>query len=496
MSNWKEIATAQQHLDASLIKTFNYNQIFRQFCHMKAPYTLLRVTAVLTAKDDGSQALGRYQDGKVIPMEPYLRDPGKHKTLDDNYVKDWIQLANYQLLQSGANFGLDLQNLVYVLEKNTLLNTVDCSGPGAAQGPAVASFITDRVNDATPGNPYHNSVILLYRWGADPNNPAGQSCSSVDSPCLLLNQYQQTPFIVDGQTKPLVNNQLTHEFGHFMGLDHTFPNIANDLMGIADLGGNNPLCLALIDANLPNMPGITHADLVKAEQNARDIIKAWPYSYDQDDCGDTGVIPDEYAIGDTPIDLGTGFPLIFGHPACSGTWQIPVALHADDSASVAVNDTVRTNVMSYWICGAAAQRFSTDQVKRMEWVLQNIRSKLISRTVMVDESCAPPFNEWLPRTVLQLPDHWSLPNPEPDWQLIVNALPAKLKANRKLVEEIQLITNTVPAYRPWEQARLEEHLRTLAKAGQLTKLVPATSPLAQRCQARQIYRAVREVVPA
>ena len=185
---------------------------------------------------------------------------------------------------------------------------MDC---GAAQGPAVAQFIADRATDSSPQNPYHNSVILLYRWGANPKDPAGQSCSGVDSQYLLLNPYRETPIVIDGEPMALSDNQLSHEFGHFMGLDHPFPGVADTLAGIANLSDvdghtRNPLCLPLIEANLPRMPGVTASELAQAKQIALDAIKAWVYAYDQDKFGrpDPPKIPDEYAITDTPIDLG------------------------------------------------------------------------------------------------------------------------------------------------------------------------------------------------
>jgi hypothetical protein len=478
VNNWTRTFERQVAYDKKLLHTHDYRRIFAQLCRCGRPYRLLRVTVVLTAKDDGSQSLGVQSDGKVTPAEPYLRNPAKHKNADDNYIKDWIQLANQQLLLSGASFGLDVEKICYVLEKSTLLNTVDCSGVGASQAAAVANFIESRANDPSPENPYRDSVILLYRWGADPNQPAGQSCSGVDSRFLLLNRYRETPIIVDGQPMGLGDNQLSHEFGHFMGLDHPFAgDLAIGLADLANLNGRNPLCLPLTDANLVQMTGVQPSDLVQARQDAAKIIKDWPYNYDQDIFGrdDPPPIPADYGVKDTPVDLGVGFPLLFGHTACSGSWQIPVQLHGGNDAQIAVDDKIRGNVMSYWICDPVGQKYSADQVKRMEWVLQNVRSSLIGRTVMIEEICKPNIHEELYRVLPHLPDHWTLPNPEPDWKRIVEALPSDLRRNRRLVDEIRLITNLAPAYRPWQPASLEKHLKALAKSGRLEHLPSANS---------------------
>lgn len=306
------------NIDKQIAKVYDLGIFYKLFCDK--PYTLLKVTALLTAKDDGSQALGIIENGKVIPKAPYLRNPSKNKNIDDNYVKDWIQLANYQLLRSGASFGLDIENLNYVLEKNTLLNTIECNSP-TTQQKAVKDFITQKASVNSVSNPYYNSVILLFRWGSNPSVPAGQSCSGVDSQYILSNRYDELPITLDGELVGLTNNQITHEFGHFMGLDHPFINIANDMAGIADLGGRNPQGLPLLEENLPHMPGVAKADLINAKQSAIALIKDWGYNYDQDVFGhpDPPNIPDDYGIKDTPVDFGVGFPLIFGYKACSGS---------------------------------------------------------------------------------------------------------------------------------------------------------------------------------
>ena len=407
-----------------------------------------------------------------------MRNPSKHKTLDDNYIKDWIQLANLQLFTSGARFGLDVEKINYVLVKNTFLNTLECD---ATTG--LAEWVADRMKDPAPDNPYRDSVILLYRWGSDPNKPTGQSCSGVDSPLLLLNRYREDPMMYDGQAYGLGgDDQLTHEFGHFMGLEHTFPNVALDLANLADLDGRNPLNLSLIEPNLPKMPGVTKDDLKEAKQKAISLIGDWKYDFDQDDFGRDvdPKIPNDYAITDTPIDLLLGLPLIFGYNACSGFEDISIKIDDGRQLTFPMNETVRGNIMSYWACNPSGQFFSNDQVARMGYVLKTYRSNLIGRTVTVNLSCGllPPLKTYIPLDPLKARvPFWETPF----WETI----PVQAKRDPHLVEELKFIDNTVPAYKPWDPQQLQIHLRTLERSGRLAHIQSATSEVIERFEKRQ-----------
>ncbi|MDO9323970.1 MAG: hypothetical protein Q7T80_03325 [Methanoregula sp.] len=459
--------------------------VFKLICDKPAilkSYKLLRVTAVLGANDDGSHALGKIENGKVIPAEPFLRNPLKHSSINDNYVKDWISLANLQLIRSGASFGLDLENITYVLEKNTLMNTLEC-GSSEEQGKAVKDLIEQKANDSPENNPYHNSVILLFRWGADPNSPALQACcSGVKSQFILLNRYDENPIMIDGELVWPANNQLTHEFGHFMGLVHPFINISNDMAGISDLAGRNPDALPLLEENLPHMPGVTTQDLAKAKKDAKKLIKDWVWSFDQDNFCDPPLIPDGYEVTDTPIDLGGGFPLIFGHKACSGSFIQSVELHDGTTTNMETNDTVRKNVMSYWRCNPAEQIFSADQVKRMEWVLENLRSNLINRVIFIihmPKLCKKMIKKGSYKELyedLQKYVHIPITGPEPwpDWKRVINILKLDEIKDKKLIDEIKIITHTIPPYIPWSQPQFEIHLNNLEKSGMIETIQPAT----------------------
>lgn len=379
---------------------------------MSKVYKLLHVTAVLTAKDDGTQALGIIKNGKVFPVEPYLRNPNKHKNPDNNYIKDWIRLANLQLLYSGAYFGLDVDNISYVFVCNTELHERECDEEDKT--------IYSRTTQFFENSDYRNTVIILFRWGKNPSRIAGQACSGLDSSYILMPGYyrdqyrdqpiyQDDPIYLDGQLV-FGNNHLSHELGHFMGLAHPFSgDLANKIAELANRG--NPKKYPLLKDNLAYMDGVTEQDLETRKQQMLNYINTWPFSLDQDCFGDReNGIPDEYSINDTPVDLSLGLPLLYGNIASRGSYDYTFKRYPSDKLKeiknatgeliwwepkegaektvedrVSVNDVVRRNIMNYWDWNPECKRFSADQVRRMHYVLNNQRSNLISRTIPADE---------------------------------------------------------------------------------------------------------------
>ncbi|MEI7434788.1 MAG: hypothetical protein WCJ93_11110 [Methanomicrobiales archaeon] len=342
---------------------------------------LLKVTVILTSKKDGSQPLYEIVNGKVIPKTPYLRSLTRHPTLDDNFIKDWINLANRQLESAGCNFGLDNQDIRYVFENNDAMNTLD--GGKEADNDAIRKEIQKRVDDPTNKDFYHR-VVLLYRWGGGkyPDSPAGQSYTALDSPLIILNPYRQSPIISDGENYGLGDSQLTHEFGHFMSLNHTFASFAGSLAEMAELKDKtgikrNPLYLPLLKSNLNKMNGVTEAELLATKMKAEQLLgQKYLNEFDGD----------SYDVTDTPIDLWLGFPLIWGYNACSTDKFVQVDAK-DGKAWIPINRDVRNNIMSYWTCFPLDQFFSPQQVMRMEKHLENNRSQLKSngRTIAILE---------------------------------------------------------------------------------------------------------------
>jgi hypothetical protein len=121
-------------------------------------------------------------------------------------------------------------------------------------------------------------------------------------------------------------------------------------------------------------------------------------------------------VDDTPADLGPALPLLYGSPACAGltsyvfnrydqAWLDPVfdtsgkvvigwrprqgAEEHQYQESILIDERVRHNVMSYWLCDPSSQRFSVDQVRRMHFVLTERRQNLIGRTIKLYEDFAP-----------------------------------------------------------------------------------------------------------
>jgi hypothetical protein len=365
---------------------------------------MLRVTAVLMADDDGGRATGVLkQGGTVIPQEGLLRNAAVHSKLSANYIDDWISLANKQLWVSGADFLLDRSNVRYVLAKNTAANSYVC---GDSTQP-VLDLIASR-QKAKGDNPWKDSLLMIFPWGGG-EKPEGQGCADVASPFLKMaakyHDVYKEPRFVDGKPVP-GNNLLTHELGHFLGLSHNFPeDLQAALVGLAFDPILNPNGVTLTEANVSQFNGLTKADVAPIRAKAKKFIATWVYALDQD-FGYTlpGNPPGAPALTDTPINLGMGLPAVMGHTVGTGNhlyelerfgamtgnagspFGTPIGDGNPFNETVPLNQDVRLNAMGYWYSNVLGQKFSKQQVARMEFVVGTKCAAMIDRTSTITAS--------------------------------------------------------------------------------------------------------------
>ncbi|UCE17577.1 MAG: hypothetical protein JSV84_11900 [Gemmatimonadota bacterium] len=300
------------------------------------------------------------------------------------------------------------------------------------------------------------------------------------------------------------NNHLTHEFGHFMGLVHPFPELIIKLMELA--GKGNSKNLPLTPANLPEMEGVTEQDVELRKQQALDYIATWPFSLEQDNCGrpDAG-IPDDYSIMDTPIDMGFGLPLVHGQLACQDSfnytftryhwtdlqeikdsngkviwWEPKPGAAPKINENVSLNDIVRRNTMSYWQCNPEGLRFSPDQVKRMNFVLEHLRPNLVSRVVQVNRF----VHCWMVRLPLLMKRFI------PPWEPVVRALLFPLEIILRVLlprswQALVVVNRVVRGYQSWDPDNLSKYLVHLKRSGVLREPQSATTEVLNRSLAER-----------
>ena len=336
---------------------------------------VFRTTAILCADDDGGRALGELKNGVVSPTAPNLASPGGR-----NYIQDWIDLANDQLAISGARFRVG--NPKYLLVKNTALNSVYCGNSSAADAYA---------KQPQNKNLFDNTLVLIFRWGpGDSDHPNLQGCGDIGTPYISMPTYDFNGDNRDGH-RVYGNNLFTHELGHYMGLVHTMPSAEQIFWNYVGDINKNPKRLPYAPQYLSQMVGVTAEDMATAKAQALQDFALWgPWSLDQD----------QENVHDTPVDLGTGLPMIMGDLACSGdhTYQlkrypsndIDPVYDSDGKLSgfklkpgvpesdqyletVTTNEAVRLNIMSYWRCDPECMIFSSDQVAVMNSMLDDPR---------------------------------------------------------------------------------------------------------------------------
>jgi hypothetical protein len=454
-----KLVDAWGDIEKTIQQLYSPGQILSRLNHLKN-YRLLRVTAVLTALEDGSCAMGVEREGKIYAAEPVLRNPYKHKTPEEDWIKDWIHICNLQLLFSGADFGLDLGGLTYVLAnavEDEFLSRRGCNDPDTTDHEKTIQWLEEKAQDPAPDNPFRDHIILLYRWGTDPHTPVGNGCTNYQSPYMLLCRYPalftQDRFI-DGRL--IVGDcHFSHEFGHFLGIGHTQPDMAGQIGNLATQG--NPFRLPFTKENLPSMENVTEQDVEARRVQMRDIIKNFVNRFDQDNgVPKNGPIPAQYAIKDTPVDLGLGVPLLHGDLAGEGTHAYSFEMHNGSQLNVTVDDTTRGNIMGYWHWNPLEKKYSPQQVGRMKYVLENLRPQVIGETIslpgggigswfvygvpLIAKKIFPAGG--LLQQIALLP-----------WTIVMKTI------GRRQWQEAQAVTQALSAYRPWNAGDLRKYLK-------------------------------------
>lgn len=343
---------------------------------------LLAVTIVITMEDDrpdGSNPMRTHmgwQDSSRIFLREYLRNPVIHTDPDhtkDNYILDWMKLANEQLFRSGAGFGLDLQNIIYRVVKDTTLNRWICRGGGGYDlVENILKDLAERDDEQNPSgpNPYRNRVIFVFRWGrkeSDGENtatncePVQLSCSSPWVSAVYMGGYPRYVKSYDGN--PVRSCLLTHEFGHYMGLWHTHDQPARRKMwefwqAVED--GTATRENQLHDAN----------EWLRNRSNSLDNDKENGLAYGP-------------AVCDTPVDLGLYYCKLNGHEPCADNAVYDIEVAGGTVQETMDVDAVRDNVMGYWRCDPEQMKFTPDQVERMHHVLEQHRDNVGFRTAHI-----------------------------------------------------------------------------------------------------------------
>lgn len=363
-------------------------------------YHVLGVTAVLTAKTDGTRALWQTVDGVLVPAEPYLRNTELHPAGRD-FIKDSLDIANHIFIASGACFLFESEPR-YVTVEDDILSALECGDLSERVAYAEAYFAR-KAAEQVADNPYRDRIIILYPWGSG-SSPSKGGCGSYESRFVKMASHFTWVLHVDGKLV-LGNNHLTHELGHFMGLEHPQPNFADKIQAAVQMvkGGKarNPLGFPLATEYLPMMQGVSEAEILLTGVGAQRRVLEWPYRFDNDNgddevndaCG--GVLDRLPAVADTTKDLGMGFPLSQGHMACVEDRQYELEHYRHfkevtnepgkfvpdpenlekETLTFGINDLVRNNIMSYWQCAPFDQRFSSKQVERMHYALAHLKSR-------------------------------------------------------------------------------------------------------------------------
>jgi hypothetical protein len=347
-------------------------------------YPFLRVLVAFGANSDGTRATAEFlgeqsMPNPVVPGGP--QQPTGWKIYRPaspwlsagprDFVKEMIHLTNRVLANSNAPFRLD--------ENDVLYDRIDDDKMNRATDNVMLREEFQKRIDTDPR--YNKRVIFHIPWGKGPV-PRSNGLSDVDSNFVGL------PARMDGDTKwrgrPVWGwYMMAHEFGHFMGLQHTAYSpirrpyealaagargalIATDEKGVRNVRFSQP-------ASRPQSFHPQQLDPQLAKDRA--VMAAWikermAGNIDQDVNSymrPEGRVQPKWTVAgvaDTPVDFGLGMaPTEAGQDPCQ-----PYSMVIGETTFT--NQVNRSNVMSYTICQPESLRYSPGQVKVMTDMLR------------------------------------------------------------------------------------------------------------------------------
>ena len=284
-------------------------------------------------------------------------DGSRAAAITPGQMLEWVSEANAALARSNAGIKLHFVATAdgpdWEVMQNTALNRLASHGPGWGAANVIAS------------QHYGKVVVFVRHGGADSATGNGfafppQSGKSVNF--IALPGFSKTSIPMDAFTGPWVQNRWVfgHELGHYLGLGHTFPGW-NDL-----------------DTD-------THA-------KASAYIAAH---------GGSASALDGDSIPDTPPEAGTQYYRTHGWKMCSGPSSYAVVSSGSKQSSLTFAP-MRSNMMSYFVCGAP--RFTPGQVARIRQTLKlpGRSSVALSQAPSLDvvTTPAPKMRAAPPRTVI------------------------------------------------------------------------------------------------
>ncbi|MGH7185087.1 MAG: M43 family zinc metalloprotease, partial [Pseudomonadota bacterium] len=289
-----------------------------------SPHYTIRIHAIRTANDDGTE------ETAITPDQ----------------VRQWVQKTNAVLGAASAGITLEFDARSSGpdwggLVKNTTLNHM---GNGDATGTAEANKVAAK---------YPGKLVFFIRYaaGSGATQNRGNGFASASTDFVALPAFDRTSVMsnIDGSGKITATEQsaqniwqMAHDFGHYLGLGHTFPG---DSDGQTDT-------------------------LAKAAQYIRDN-------------GGAREALDGDGIADTPAEAGASYFAKQGWPLCSGHDSYTVTgTKTNGQVFSYTYSPARNNIMSYFACEPMG--FTAGQVRAMRAVLASTRKHLIEQACFAD----------------------------------------------------------------------------------------------------------------